>query len=71
MKVKIVDKREIPSAEPARVGKRDVVITYQVDTFRTYIIMIPEEQFTEKELVERIKADMDLRAQWTGKELEI
>ena len=71
MKIKIVDKREIPSAEPARAGKMDVMITYQIDTFRTYIIIIPEEQFTEDELKKRIKADMEERQKWAGKEIEL
>jgi hypothetical protein len=71
MKVKIVDKREIPTAEPARVGKLDVLITYQLEGFKTYLIRIPQEEFNEEELVKRIKVEMEERALWTGKELEI
>ena len=73
--VKILDKREIPSADPARVGKFDAMITYQVDTFRTYLITVPNEELTpetEDEVIKAaIRADMAERERWASKELEI
>jgi len=73
--IKILDKREIPSAEPDRVGKFDAMITYQVDTFRTYLITVPQEELTpeaEDEVVKAaIRADLAERERWAGKELEL
>lgn len=73
--VKILDKREIPSADPGRVGKFDSMITYQIDTFRTYLITVPAEELTpeaEDEVIRAaIRADMAERERWAGKELEI
>jgi len=73
--IKILDKREIPSADPARVGKFDALITYQVDTFRTYLITVPQEELTPEAEDEVIKAairkDLAERERWAGKELEI
>jgi len=63
--------REIPSAEPARVGKMDLIVTYQVDAFRTYITTIPKEEFTEERLRETIKREMAEREKWIGKEVEL
>jgi hypothetical protein len=73
--VKILDKREIPSADPTRVGKMDAMITYQIDTFRTYLITIPNEELTpevEDEVIRAaIRKDMAERERWAGKEIEI
>jgi len=73
--VKILDKREVPSADPGRVGRMDAMITYQLDTFRTYLITMPNELLggadEEKVIVERIKADLAERERWTGRELQI
>ncbi len=74
-KVKIIDKREIPSADPQRVGKMDAMVTYQLDTFRTYLITVPNESLTPETEDEVIKAairtDMVERERWAGKELEL
>lgn len=73
--VKIIDKREIPSAEPSRVGAMDSMITYQLDTFRTYLIVVPAESLTpeneDEVITEAIRKDMVERERWAGKELEI
>jgi len=70
-KVKIIDTREFPSTEPARVGKMDVIVTYQLDAFRTYLVTIPKEQFTEPAIIAAIKKDMAEREKWAGKEFEV
>jgi len=73
--VKILDKREIPSAAPDRVGKMDSMITYQIDTYRTYLITVPAEDLTpeaeEQVIKAAIRADMAERERWAGKELVI
>jgi len=43
-RIKIVDMFEIPSADPARLGKYDVIITYQDEAMRARTITIPREE---------------------------
>jgi len=69
--IRVVDIREIPSADPARVGKLDMIVTYQTDKLNTYITVIPKEEFTEAALIEKIRAEMKERETWIGKELVI
>lgn len=73
--VTIVDKREIPSADPARVGKLDAMITYSVDTFRTYLITLPNERLggpDEEDVVrEAIREDLAERERWVERKIEV
>ncbi len=70
-KFKVFDIREVPSGDPARVGKYDKLVMYEFDPMRRYIIKIPAEEFTEQLMLEAIKRDVAERAQFTGKEYEI
>jgi len=70
-KFKIFDIRKVPSAEPARVGKYDQLVMYELDPMRRYIVRVPEEEFTEERMIRAVKEDMADRAQYTGKEYEI
>jgi hypothetical protein len=70
-KFKVFDIRKVPSADPARIGKYDQLVMYELDPMRRYIVRIPEEEFTEQKMIEAIKADMAERAQFAGKEYEI
>lgn len=73
--VKILDKREVPSADPQRIGKFDALITYQADTFRTYIITIPDEALggpdEDQVVTAAIKADLAMREVWSSKEITV
>jgi len=71
MKIKILDTRDFPSTDPTRIGKLDTIVTYQIDAFRTYIVTIPKEVFTETKLKEVISKDMEEKQKWQGKEIEI
>ncbi|GAJ02246.1 unnamed protein product, partial [marine sediment metagenome] len=70
-KFKIFDIRKVPSAEPARVGKYDQLVMYELDPMRRYIVRIPEEEFTEDLMIQKIKEDMEERGKFTGREFEI
>ena len=70
-KFRIFDVREVPSAEPTRMGKYDQLVMYELDPMRRYIVRIPSEEFTEERMKEAVKADMAKRAEFTGKEYEI
>ena len=73
--VTILDKREIPSAEPGRVGRMDALITYQLDTFRTYLITLPNEKLggpDEEEVIRvAIAADLQERERWRDRKIQI
>lgn len=70
-KFKVFDIRKVPSADPARIGKDDQLVMYELDPMRRYIVRIPVEEFSEEKMLEAIKTDMAERAQYSGKEYEI
>ena len=45
---KIVDLSKIPSAEPERAGKYDLIVTYQDTAGRVRIVTVPYEEFAGK-----------------------
>jgi len=69
--ITIIDVREIPSTDPARVGKLDMIVTYQVDPMHTYITIMSKETFTAETLKKQIAAEMAERAEWIGKKVTI
>ena len=71
MEIKIIEAVEIFSAEPARVGKKDTLITYTVDKIRTYMIVIPSEEATEERIVETIRKAEESRGRIIGKTFEV
>ena len=68
---KIIDIRDVPSTDPVRVGKLDTVITYQVDAFRTYSMIMPKEEATTEAIRAKIKAEMAERMKIIGTEVEL
>jgi hypothetical protein len=73
--VTIIDKREIPSGDPGRVGKFDAMITYQLDDFRVYFVTLPNEDLgkpNEQQIIaEAIKKDLADRERFSGMKLEV
>jgi len=70
-KVRIIDITRVPSADPKRLGKFDIVIVYMTEDGRTYMVSVPEEEFSEEKLPEIIKADIEKRRRLIGKEIVI
>jgi len=75
---KIVDLSKIPSAEAGRVGKYDLVVTYQDAAGRVRIVTIPYEEFGEKSPEEQtevlraaIRAQESERTRFIGSEIRI
>jgi hypothetical protein len=69
--VKILDTRKIPSADAARVGKSDYVVTYQVDGLRTHYVILPVEAPSEAQIQAAIKAEEKARGALVGKAFTI
>jgi hypothetical protein len=70
-KVKIFDIRKVPSSDPARIGKFDRLVMYELDPMRRYVVRMDDETFNDEAMKQAIKEDMTERASYTGKELEI
>jgi len=69
--VTIIDVRDIPSTEPGRIGKIDVLVTYQIDPAHIYMIRIPKEEFTEERLTEAIRKDVAEKRKWIGRKIPL
>jgi len=68
---KVIDVRRIPSADSARVGKLDFLVTYQLDPLRTYMVTIAQDHLTEAIIKEAVRKDLGAMQAWTGKELTL
>ncbi len=71
MEITLLDKTEVPSADPARIGRKDIIVTYQTDPYHTYYVVIPEEIFSEEALRAAIAKDLEERQAWVGRKIEI
>ena len=70
-KVRILHMTDMPSGAPERVGKLDRYITYQLDAMRTFVLVIPKEEYREADLPGLIKKDLEEKERMIGKEVEL
>jgi len=77
-KIRIIDQAIIPATEAGRIGKKDVIITYQDETLRTRIVTIPYEKLEGKSdeeqfaiIQEAIKKAETERRKFIGREFTI
>ena len=68
---KVIDVRRIPSAAPNRTGKLDHLVTYQLDPFKTYMVVIAEDTLTDENLKAAVKKDLEAMERFSGKEFSI
>lgn len=71
MEIEIIEAVQIFSPEPARVGKKDTLVTYTVDKRRTYMITLPSEEATEDRITEAIRKTETDRGKLIGKKFEV
>jgi hypothetical protein len=76
--VTIVDMFEIPSGQPERLGKYDVIVTYHDEAMRTRTVTVPREELEGKGDAERlavitkaIRAKEAERSAVVGKSIEV
>jgi len=69
--VTIVDIRDVPAIDPERVGKTDVLVTWQIDPARTYRVRIPKEEFDEERLKAEIRKELKAKLPWIGKRIVV
>lgn len=60
-----------PSADPKRARKQDRTYLYTSDGWGPYMVIVPDEDFTEQKLTAAIKAQEAKRDQFVGKEFEV
>ena len=70
-KARILDRRSLPSMNPDRRGKTDVVILYQVDTLGQYSIVIPEELASPDRVQAAIRDEVKKRNELRSQEFEV
>jgi len=78
VRYKIVDLTKIPSADPARAGKFDMLLTYQDPAGRVRVITFPYEEFEakpeeeqEKVIMKYIRIEEEERKRFVGREITI
>jgi len=78
IEVTVLDITRVPSADPTRIGKFDVVVVYQTPDGKTYMVSIPEEEvlteegkYDEKKIAELIRKDIERKAKLIGKKLKV
>jgi len=78
LRFRIVDVVKLPSAEEGRIGKYDVVVTYQDANGRTRVVTIPWERLegkTEDEqlaiISEYIRKEEGFRKAMIGREITV
>ena len=68
--VEIIDFRKVPSTDPERLGKLDVLILYRY-AGRIYTLRVPEEQFTEENVSKLLAEEIKKLKSWLGKKLKV
>ncbi len=68
---KVLDARQFPSADRARPGKMDVLVTYEIAGTAQYSIVVPEELATRDGVQAAIAADVRRRQDLRGGEFTI
>ena len=78
MPVTIFDLRDLPSMDPARPGKTDTMITYDVDPLHRYFMTVQKEDvsdgkggYDEVKLAVRIRQDLEARSKIVGKQIVV
>jgi len=75
---KILDLSKVPSGEPTRAGKYDLIVTYQDTAGRVRIVTLPYEEFAGKSEEEQtevlrkyIRAEESERMRFVGKSISV
>jgi hypothetical protein len=69
--VEIVSTVDIPSQDPKRIGKFDVLVTYRVDMLHTFSVRIPKEEATTTKIEEAIRNDYAKRKELIGRKVKV
>lgn len=70
-KCKVLSMQRLPSADPQRLGKYDRLFVVEVAAGNTLVVRVPDEGFDEAKLQAAIRAELQERGKWVGRELEL
>lgn len=68
---KITDSRRIPSLEPGRLGKDDMLIIVSVDNGVQFPVRLPAEDYDDEKLKAAVNALLTERGGIVGREIEL
>ena len=67
----VQDLRRLPSPDPTRMGKEDVIVTYQLADGGFRLVRLPSEGFDEDKLKAAVARELAERAKWAGKKFTV
>lgn len=70
-KYKIITIRDVPSGDPNRIGKLDVMVVYQKEGQPSNMCTFPKEEESEERIKQAIQETEKRLTEWTGKEFII
>lgn len=69
--VKVVEVKKLPSVDPQRLGQYDRIFVVEVTPGDNLFVRVPDKDFTEEKLRAAIKAELQERSAWAGKEISL
>jgi hypothetical protein len=69
--ITIVDHRRILSPDPARAGKWDILIRYEIGPGVQDNVLIPEEQFNEAAVKAAVEKRLQERGAWVNRKMAV
>jgi len=69
--VRILDMRKLPSPDPARLGRDDMIVIYEHGAGQRSSVRLPAEALTEEAVKAAVTRDMEERGKWLGKTLQL
>jgi len=70
-KITILERSEVLSSSPGRIGQYDVWVVYRSEDGRQEMVILPREGITEAKILEEIKRKEGERTKVVGKEFTI
>lgn len=67
----IISMLDIPSPDPTRLMKTDVMITYRVDPLHSFTIRLQKEQSSKEQIRAAIQADWNTRKEILGAKITL
>jgi len=67
----IISVLDIPSPDPTRLGKMDVMVTYRVDPMHSFTIRLPKENSSKAEIEAAIRKDWATRKEVIGAKITL
>jgi predicted Abi (CAAX) family protease len=68
---RVVEYHRVPSPNPQRIGKWDRMVWYETTPGQRYIVLVPDESFTEAALRAAVGADLKERGLWLNKTFQL